>query len=722
MNRNVPPDPAAPVGPSSRRLVLAALLALLLVGAGVGVKVWLGGKSDERKDDPSPEKKRGPVTQQSACSDDDDPKEFEPLDFGKPIEVRFERRLLDALDPGNIPEVERYPAWQPKELVAILGEHRMRGKLFALHPDGKTLAVAAWNDPFIRFGGLDTLHEQFILICPGSARVLEWSPDGTTLAVSCGDGPVRLFDVRDPAKIPRPVTLPRAAQPITSLSFSADGKYLLGGDSKPKDGRAWVWDLKGGKIIKELRHVGPVMSVAFSPVPGDYRALTGGGVEDNKLHLWDALTGKETFIDFWVKKEDSTDYVGQVAFSRDGKRALSCHPHGLVRLWDLANFKLGKETAVLKGHLHCPQAVFSPDGKQVVSGCLRDHGVWLWNALDGKQVRRLGTSAAVHALRFLPEGDRLVFTGTSTQYDANVHVHEVATGKELLPPVGHLAGTTCVALSPEGSIIASGGSDGHLRLWDLDGVKQRHGLASLSIAGVGFQPDGKRVFYWGASWAMLPFVEVASGQNRTPAYKSAHSGAIYSAALTRDGRYAVTGGGDGSVRMWRLADGVEVRHFALGQGLVTVSVAPDMRRALSIGVGKTRLLQLRCGQTVREWDPVAWAPFLADGRAVFFGGAEVPAWKITADKVEEVGRFKLNLAGLSQGQLSADGKRVAAVLNGRVTVFELETGKQLWTWTPPAHFYGVRGVALSPDGGHLLTANGDGTVYVIRLPQASRES
>ncbi len=51
-----------------------------------------------------------------------------------------------------------------------------------------------------------------------------------------------------------------------------------------------------------------------------------------------------------------------------------------------------------------------------------------------------------------------------------------------------------------------------------------------------------------------------------------------------------------------------------------------------------------------------------------------------------------------------------------MAVFELESGRQLWTWPPPPHFGGVRGVALSPDGGHLLTANGDGTVYVICLP------
>jgi hypothetical protein len=143
-----------------------------------------------------------------------------------------------------------------------------------------------------------------------------------------------------------------------------------------------------------------------------------------------------------------------------------------------------------------------------------------------------------------------------------------------------------------------------------------------------------------------------------------------------------------------------------------------MRRAVRVGSGNSLLVHLRCLEIKHEWPAAAWAPFLPDGRAVFFGGTRAPAWKIVADRVEPGGEFKIDLTGLAQGQLSADGKRVAAAIGGRAAAFEMESGRQLWTWTPPPSFGagGVRGVALSPDGGHLVTANGDGTVYVVRLP------
>jgi WD40 repeat protein len=354
----------------------------------------------------------------------------------------------------------------------------------------------------------------------------------------------------------------------------------------------------------------------------------------------------------------------------------------------------------------------------VATARFADGGLWLWSATDGKQVRRLATSGGVHAIRFLPGGGRLVFAG-SIRNDHNIHIHEVATGTEVLPPVGHLAAVNSVALAPAGQVAASAGDDLSVRLWDLDLVQQRHLLDAANVWGVGFHPDGKRVLFYGNSWSTLPFADVESGQSRSPNYNERHNGAIYSAAVTADGRYAVTGGyNDGTVRMWRLQDGRQVRRFSSepSQGWTVVSVAPDMRRAIRVGGNRTQLLQLRCQEIKHEWGPVAWAPFLPDGRAVFFGGSTAPIWRITADQVEEQGQYNLDLNGAAQRSLSPDGKRAAAVVGGRVGVFELESGRQLWTWTPPEHFGGVRGVALSPDGGHLLTANGDGTVYIIQLP------
>jgi WD40 repeat protein len=718
-NSHMDPNPQ-PSSSRRSRTLLAILLALLLVG-GAGGALWLRyGTGRTASTEPAADAGKAQQMQRPACSDDDDPKYLEQLEFGPPIQVDFDRRWLSALAERPIPEIEVYP-WQPEGLVAVLGEHRMRGTVFAVSPDGKTLAIGSPGNAHVRLGPVDTIHEKRLLPCPGGVHALTWSADGDMLAASCGDGVVRLFDVRKPEKMQEAVALEKTGTQITSLSYSGDGKYLLGGDPTPKRGTAWLWDVSMRKIARQLKHIGPVTSVALSPLPGDYRALTAGGAEDGQLHLWDALAGKElAAIDFRPSKTDRTASVGQVAFARDGKRALSCHPDASVRLWDLDHFEKERVLHTLKGHAGggSPVAAFSPDSQFVATGRLADGGVWLWSTRDGKQVRRLATTGGIYALGFLPGGDRLAFTGTISN-DQNIHIHEVETGKEVNAPIGHLTALTSVAVAPQGRLVASGGHDLSMRLWDLETVRQRHSISVGQVWGVGFHPDGKRALSYGASSGILAFTDVESGQARTPRYNHQHSGAVYSAAVTRDGRYAVTGGNsDNTVRMWRLQDGRQVRLFDVGrnQGPGGVTVAPDMRRAIRVGGTKARLLHLRCQEVKHEWPSVAAAPFVPDGRAVFLGGKDAPVWKITADGVEESGRFNLNLSGMMAASVSADGKRVAVLLGGRVIGFELESSRQLWTWTPPPPFGGVRGVALSPDGGHLLTANGDGTVYIIRMP------
>jgi WD40 repeat protein len=470
--------------------------------------------------------------------------------------------------------------------------------------------------------------------------------------------------------------------------------------------------------------------VAFSPVAGDYRALTGGGPVDGQLHLWDAVAGTETTVDFRENKLDTTAAVGDVEFSPDGKFALSCHSDQGVRVWDLARFELGKEVHVLKNVGASVRAAFSPDGKELATVTNGSGGLWLWDVQTGKKLRQLIASRRIATLMFLagPGGGlskdepasakdhRIVLTEGRAQV-SNVHVYEAATGKEINPPVGHLGDVTCVELSPSGAVVASGSVDHTLLLWDMKKVEERHQVNAGQVTKVGFHPDGGRVFLHGPSHARLPLIDVATGQNSTPQYNGSHSGAILSAGITRDGRYAVTGGHDGMVYMWQLSDGKLVRDFDLGpgQGPAVVTVCPDMRRVIRVGGGKTRLLHLRCRQVIHEWNQTAWAPFLPDARAIFFNKPEAEVWKVTGDKPEKTGSIPIDLSGLSRGCLSADGKRAAGLIGLGVSVFDLDARAQVWQWIPPAHFGGVRDVALSPDGEHLLTANGDGTVYVIRI-------
>jgi WD40 repeat protein len=541
--------------------------------------------------------------------------------------------------------------------------------------------------------------------------------------------------------VPESVVLEKAV--VTCLAFSHDGKHLLGGGAGPDGGGLlWVWDVGKRQVMHKLPHgPAPVQCVAFSPV--DDKALSGGGPKDANLYLWDAVQGGKPLAQVQFKKVDEggqvdkldvQSYVGRVAFSPDGKRALSAHalktaPGAAldysVRLWNVDQIARGAERHVIKGFISDPLVAFAPDGKTFAAARAGGGGgAWLYDADTGKQVRQVAASMPFYSLLFLPrggeeKGDRLAFTGT-TYNDYNVHIHDIETGKEERPPAWHFAAVRAVGLSPDGRHVASGAADARLKVWDMETVKERHTVnGGGEVWAVGFHPDGGKAFYCGAGTATLPFVEVESGKGWAPPYDNRHNGAVENAVVTPDGRYALTGGhSDGSVRMWGLKDGRQVRFFEGPAGRpATVTVSPkNWRRALRTSGTSLQLLHIRCREVLHEWTAGSWNTFLPDGRVAIFGKPSAPVWDVAGDKPKDVDKIDLDLAGSGAADLSYDGTRLAAVVGGKVVVWDVKPEKPVWDWAPPPHFGGVRAVALSSDGRHLLTANGDGTVYVIQLP------
>ncbi len=374
-----------------------------------------------------------------------------------------------------------------------------------------------------------------------------FSPDGRFVLSGSSDKTLKLWDVATGKELR---SFSGHDGPVESVAFSPDGKRLLSGgwDSAFK-----LWELATGEELRSFGgHTDQMESVAFSP---DGRlALTGSG--DKTLKLWDTATGK-----MLRSFSGHESIVTSVAFSPDGRFALSgsCGAKGengfcskgMMKLWEVA---AGKEVRSFSGHTRDIVSVaFSPDGKSALSGSL-DYTLKLWEVATGSELRTFsGHALGVNSGAFSPDGRFALSAGD----DATLKLWDVASAKELRSFRGPIAHVKSIAFSPDGRFALSGSGDNTLSLWDLNtGNELRRFTGHKSaITSVGYSPDG-RFALSGSEDKTLKLWEAATGKELR-SFKG-HSGAVSSVTFSPDGRFVLSGSLDGTARLWNVEKGQEL--------------------------------------------------------------------------------------------------------------------------------------------------------------------
>jgi WD40 repeat protein len=322
---------------------------------------------------------------------------------------------------------------------------------------------------------------------------------------------------------------------------------------------------------------------------------------------------------------------------------------------------------------------------------------------------------AILSLAFSPDG-RLLASGGM---DRVVRVWEAATGRELHALKGHEGEVQGVAFQPGGDLLASAGQDGTITLWaPTTGSRVRSWSAPENLWGVAFSPDGRRLASAGGGaggqGGAVRVWEVATGKQLVAA--DGHPACPCCVAFSPDGGRLVTGGARGMVESWDASTGRRTSAFRAHRGrVVSVALSPDGRSLASAGTDSTAVVwDARTGRArlkladFKDW--VMGVAFSPDGARLATAGYDrsVALWEVAT------GQKVCDLRGHAWGvwcvAFSPDGLRLASA-NGSeaaVKVWDQTTGTDLRTLRGSRGL--VHGVSFSPDGRHVASADGAGKV------------
>jgi eukaryotic-like serine/threonine-protein kinase len=329
-------------------------------------------------------------------------------------------------------------------------------------------------------------------------------------------------------------------------------------------------------------------------------------------------------------------------------------------------------TAILehRGVVNC--VAYSPDGKYVLTGS--GNGMArVWDAANGRPVgKALEHNGAVQCVTFSADS-KFVLTASM---DKTARLWETVTGEPVGSPYLHGDPIMCVAISRDDNYVVTGGGH-YARVWDR-----------------------------------------ASGEQIGPALEH-RRGAVVSLDISLDGKYVVTGSGEGTARVWDTATGKPIgKTLEHKDQVVSVAFSPDGKYVATASMDRTaQLWETASGRPVgaplRHRGGVWAVAFSPDSNYVLTGSLDSTAQMWETKTGQSVGPPLRHPPGVTSVEFSADGKYILTGGGSTAQVWDTASGQPICQALE--HRDQLRSLAFSPDSKSVLTGSWDGTARLWDL-------